>query len=51
MHPLYELSGSLSYILCFTIYISLRDNPKNTLREVIVYHYRLLSWKTNQNRY
>ena len=45
MHLLYELSGSLSYILCFTIYIYLRDNPKYTLREVIVYHYRFLSSK------
>ena len=25
----YELSGSLSYILCFTIYISLCDNPNH----------------------
>ena len=34
MHPLYELSGSLSYILCFTIYISLRENLKNTLQKL-----------------
>ena len=51
MYPLQEHSGSLSYILCFTIYISLHDNPKYTLRKVIVYHYRLLSSKVYQNRY
>ena len=44
-------SGSLRYNLCFTIYISLPDNPKYTLREVIVYHYRFLSSKAYQNRY
>ena len=31
IHPFYKLSGSLSYILCFTNYIFLRDNPKYTL--------------------
>ena len=46
-----DLSGSLSYISCFTIYISLHDNPKYTLREVVVYHYRFLSSKAYQNRY
>ena len=51
MHTLYELPDSLSYILCFTIYITLLDNPKYTLREVIVYHYRFLSSKAYQNRY
>ena len=51
MQPLYELSGSFNYIFCFAIYISLRDNPKYTLREVIVYHYRFLSSKAYQNRY
>ena len=29
----------------------MRDNPKCTLRQVIVYHYRLLSSKSYQNRY
>ena len=51
MHPLYELSGSLSYISCFTIYIFLRDNPKYKLRQIIVYDYRFLSSKAYQNRY
>ena len=51
MYPLYELSGSISYTLCFTIYISLRHNPKYTLQEVIVYHYRFLSSKAYQNKY
>ena len=45
MHPLEQLSGSLSYFLCFTIYISLRHNHKCTLPEVIGYHYRFLSSK------
>ena len=51
MYPLYEFSGSLSYIFCFTIYITLRDNPNYTLREVIVYYYRFLSSKAYQSRY
>ena len=46
-----NLSGSLTYISCFTIYISLHDNPKYTLREVVVYHYRFLFSKAYQNRY
>ena len=51
MHPSYEFSGSLNYNLCFIIYISLHDNPKCTLWEVIVYHYRFLSSKVYRNRY
>ena len=51
MHPLQELSGSLSYVLCFTIYISLHDNPKYTLRKVNVYQYYFLSSKAYQNRH
>ena len=51
MNPSQDLSGSLSYISCFIIYIYLRDNPKYTLREVVVYHYRFLSSKAYQNRY
>ena len=45
MHLFLEVSGSLSYILCFTIYICLHDSPKYTLRKNIVYHYRFLSAK------
>ena len=37
-----DLFGSLSYILCFTIYISLFDNSKYTLWEVFVYCHRFL---------
>ena len=51
VHPLQELSRSLSYISCFTSYASLRDNPKYTQWEVFVYHYRFLSSKAYQNRY
>ena len=51
VHPIQELSGSLSYILCVTIYISLRDNPNYTIRQVIVYHYSFLFSKAYRNRY
>ena len=51
MHPLQELCGSLRYVLCFTIYISLRHNLKYTLQEVVAYYYRFLSSKAYQNRY
>ena len=48
MHPLQELSGSFSYILCFTILISLYHNI--SLWEVIFYQYRFLSTKVYQNK-
>ena len=51
MHPLQELCGSLRYVLCFTIYISLRHNLRYTLQEVVVYYHRFLSSKAYQNRY
>ena len=51
VHPIQELSGSLSYILCVTIYISLRDIPNYTIRQVIVYHYCFLFSKAYRNRY
>ena len=51
MNPSQDLSGSLSYISYFIVYISLRDNPKYTLPEIVVYHYCFLSPKAYQNRY
>ena len=50
LHPLLWFWFS-NLCFLFSIYVSLHHNPKYTLREVIVYHYRFLSSKECQNRY
>ena len=44
-----QIFGSLGYILCFIIYISLHHNRKYTPGEVTTFHYYFLSSKTYQD--